>query len=414
MKKLIFSLFVAFIATTALWASNVISYTATEKLPEVTTDGWAIGLHTNAFNVAITSHEFSNGTGTITFAGEVTIIGYEAFTVCEGLTSIEIPNSVTTIGERAFSGCRGLTSVTIPNSVTTIGVLAFYECVGLTSVTIGNSVTEIGEFAFAWCENLTSIVIPNSVTTIGEYAFEVCSGLTSLTIGSSVATIGERAFLACNVLTSIICYAVTPPECGDDVFEYISQDAKVYVPASALTDYQSAKVWKDMLLLPIAADVTPMDDENPIVIPTDQDVTITWPITDGADTYTLIVSKNGKVVCTLTFNAQGQLLNIAFAAPSHNGAHQAPAATLTAQGYQFTVMGLNPGTAYTYSVTATDAGGQTLAEHKGNFSTTGGGTPTSINEVHGSQCPMRKYFHNGNLIIERNGVKYTATGQKVK
>ncbi|MCQ2324973.1 MAG: leucine-rich repeat domain-containing protein [Paludibacteraceae bacterium] len=323
------------------------------------------------------------------------------------IIDLVIPEGVDTIGDYAFYNCFGLTSVTIGNSVTSIGNYAFYECSHLTSVTIPNSVTTIGDYAFYECDFLTSVSIPNSVTTIGQSAFSNCSDLTSVTIPNSVTTIGDEAFACCWRMTSITCYAITPPKCGVKVFY---SDAKVYVPASALADYQSANYWKKMQLYPIAAEVTPMDGENPIVTPTDQDVTIIWPVTDGTDTYTLTITKNGETVCVLTFNANGQLTNIAFAAPGHNGAHQAPAATLTAQGYQFTVTGLNPGTAYDYSVTATDADGQTLAEHKGNFSTTGG---TGFKSVHDSQCTMHKYFHNGNLIIERNGVKYTPAGQKV-
>ena len=133
-KHKLFTLLVALCATTALWASNTITYTATEKLEE-TTDTWSAGLHTNAFDVSISSHTFSNGVGTVTFAGEVTTIGELAFAGCSGLTSVTIPNSVTTIGSWAFCNCSGLTSVTIPNSVTTIGSWAFEGCSGLTSVT---------------------------------------------------------------------------------------------------------------------------------------------------------------------------------------------------------------------------------------------------------------------------------------
>ncbi len=341
MKHKLLSLFVALVATTALWASNMITYTATEKLEGY---GGSLNVNKTTFGPTITSHTFNNGTGTITCSGEITTIGYSAFYGCSGLISITIPNSITTIGHGAFEGCTGLTSITIPNSVTIIGDAAFADCSGLTSIT---------------------------------------------------------------------CYAVTPPECATSAFYNISRYTKVYVPASSLTDYQNAEGWKDLQLYPIiAADTTPMDDDNPIIIPSSQEVTITWPITEGTDTYTLTITKNGETICMLTFNANGQLTNIAFAAPGHNSAHQAPAATLTAQGYQFTVTGLNPSTAYNYSVTATDAGGQTLAEYKGNFSTTGG--ETGFDLAHGLQCTMHKYFHNGNLIIERNGVKHTATGQKVK
>ena len=172
MKKLL-SLFLALVATTALWASNTITYTATQKLPE-TTSYYSTGLHTDAFNVSISSHTFSNGTGIITFSGEIITIGNRGFYNCTNLSSIEVPNSVTTIGKEVFSGCSGLTSVTIPNSVTTIGDEAFYFCSGLTSIAIPNSVTTIGEKAFDGCSGLTSITIPNSVTTIGEKAFDGC------------------------------------------------------------------------------------------------------------------------------------------------------------------------------------------------------------------------------------------------
>ncbi|MCQ2324733.1 MAG: leucine-rich repeat domain-containing protein [Paludibacteraceae bacterium] len=448
--------------------NNIITYTATEKLTNPYLEvGWT------TFGPAIISHTFSNGTGTITCGGEITKIGDMAFAF-SGLTSINIPNSVTTIEGMAFYNCASLTSITIPNSVTTIGDYAFYwcyaltsidvdaanthycsidgvlfnyakdtliqypigntrteytvpnsvttiegsaffSCSGLTSVTMPNSVATIGKRAFEDCPNLISITIPNLVTTIEELTFWGCSGLISIIIPNSVTTIGDGAFGNCSSLTTITCYAVTPPECGDDifanVFEHISQDAKVYVPASSLTDYQNAEVWKDLQLYPIAADVTPMDDENPIVIPTDQDVTITWAITGGADTYTLTITKDGETVCVLTFNADGQLTNIVFAAPGHNGARQAPAATRTTQGFQFTVTGLDPGTAYEYSVTTTNAEGQTIAEQKGNFNTTGG---TGFKSVHDSQCTMHKVLRNGQILLERNNATYTLMGQKVR
>lgn len=134
----------------------------------------------------------------------VTEIGDEAFSFCDGLTSVTIPNSVTTIGGMAFSGCSGLTSVTIPNSVTTIGSHAFVFCDGLTSVTIGNSVTSIGNYAFVFCSGLTSVTIGNSVTSIGDWAFWRCDGLTSVTIPNSVTEIGDEAFRNCDNLDSVI------------------------------------------------------------------------------------------------------------------------------------------------------------------------------------------------------------------
>ena len=166
----------------------------------------------------------------------VTSIGYEAFSYCYNLTSIEIPNSVTSIGSYAFYSCDNLTSIEIPNSVTSIGNEVFSYCSNLTSITveegnpvydsrnncnaiietetntliqgcqntlIPNSVTSIGDEAFSGCSKLTSIEIPNSVTSIGDHAFSDCINLTSIEIPNSVTSIGDTAFLHCSSLTSI-------------------------------------------------------------------------------------------------------------------------------------------------------------------------------------------------------------------
>ena len=159
--------------------NNIIIYQASSKLSE-TTSSKNPGLRTDAFNTSIQSHEFSDGKGTITFNGDVTNIGDNAFQNCSGLTSIDIPNSVTSIGSGTFYGCSGLTSIDIPNSVTSIGSYAFSDCSGLTSITIPDSITSIGYQTFSGCSGLTSVTIPDSVTSIGSYAFRNCSSLTSI------------------------------------------------------------------------------------------------------------------------------------------------------------------------------------------------------------------------------------------
>ena len=192
-------------------------------------------------NVKITRYIGSGGSVDIpeTIDGKpVTSIGWGAFQLCSGITSITIPNSVISIEDGAFQNCSGLTSITIPSSVTSIANSAFWNCSGLTSITIPSSVTSIGVNVFYGCSGLTDITvdssnpsfcsesgvlfnkdkttliyyplgktgsytIPDGVTAIGDYAFYYCSGLTSVTIPSSVTSIGESTFQHCTGLTSI-------------------------------------------------------------------------------------------------------------------------------------------------------------------------------------------------------------------
>ncbi|MBQ0076803.1 MAG: leucine-rich repeat protein [Bacteroidales bacterium] len=409
MKTKLLTLFVAFVATTALWASNTITYTATEKLAE-TTDSVTNGLHVNAFNVAISSHTFSNGVGTITFDGEVTTIGNSAFEGCSGLTSVTIPSSVTTIGSYAFYECIKLTSITIPNFVTTIGEGAFFLCAQLTSITIPNSVTTIGDDAFSDCRTLTSITIPKSVTSIGENTFSGCSKLTSVTIQSSVMSVGRNAFQYCRALTSITCYATNPPTCGSSCFESVDKSIPVYVPKQSIDAYKQAGEWKAFTnILPIGAEEVPATE--PIITPDDHSVTITWPQTDNADTYTLEIRKNGELFCTITFNNQGVMIDITFAAPARNGVRTSSAAEMTSNGYKFTINGLEPGTEYTYAVIAKDASAQPLQTYSGSFETT---MPTGLEDLTIDKRVGNKFIYGTNLYILRDGNLYTATGARVK
>lgn len=277
MKKMYLLLVAMCCLVTHAWASNVITYKANQKLAEVTGD-LDYGLHTNAFNVAITSHTFANGTGTITFAGEVTTIGKYAFYRSSDLTAITIPNSVTTIKNDAFQ-TSGITDLTIPASVTSIDEYSFRRSSKLTAIrveegnpnydsrnncnaliktatntllqgcvntVIPNTITVIGSYSFSDFANLKSIVIPTGVKEIAMNAFDDC-GLTEITLPGSLEKIGGQAFFGCE-LTKITCLATTPPACvggSYPSFQYVDKSIPVYVPGGSIKAYQSAKEWKE-------------------------------------------------------------------------------------------------------------------------------------------------------------------------
>ena len=133
----------------------------------------------------------------------VTSIGNGAFSVCTGLTSIELPEGITSIGNSAFSDCIRLTSIELPEGITSIGNSAFFHCIRLTSIELPEGITSIGNGAFSGCTGLTSIELPEGITSIGDSAFSGCTGLTSIELPEGITSIGNGAFSNCKNLTSI-------------------------------------------------------------------------------------------------------------------------------------------------------------------------------------------------------------------
>jgi len=344
----------------------------------------------------------------------VTSIGQIAFYGCTGLTSIEIPNSVTRIGDEAFFGCSGLTSITIPNRVTSIGEGAFSDCSGLTSITIPNSVTSIGDETFFGCSGLTSITIPNSVTSIGNYAFYRCSALTSIEIPNSVTSIGSYAFYDCSGLTSITCEAITPPTCeGAYVLYNVDKSIPLYVPAGSVEKYKAADQWKEFgdNIKPIQA--AEVEVVQPNAEPTTNSVVIEWPKKDDAVSYTIVIKKGTETICTLTFNADGQLLTISFAAPARNGSNRSREALQTSTGWKYTISGLEANTDYKFLISVKNSADVEIYSNEVPFKTKN--IATDIDEV--SQEPKansQKLIKDGQLYIMYEGRMYDVQGKEVK
>ena len=378
-----------------------------------------------------------------TIGNTVTSIGDWAFRGCSSLTSVMIPNSVTSIGNYAFYYCTGLTSVTIPNSVTNIRSTAFFGCSALKSINvengnpnyisqdgvlfnkgntelikypagkttsaydIPNSVTSIGSSAFSHCRSLTSVTIPNSVTSIGSDAFRGCSGLTSVTIGKNLTSIEIWAFENCTSLTSVTNYATTPQTLITNVFDNVNiSSCTLYVPAESLSAYRTADVWKDFgQILPINAEDTDVTTTTVTASATTAD--IVWPKVTGAVTYTLEIKKNGELICTLTFDAEGHLISMSFAAPSrHNAPHQTQAA-----GFSFTITGLESGTTYNYTMIVKGSDGNVLKTESGTFTTIG---TQGIEDLQCNPVQGIKILRNGQIFIQRGEKIYTITGQEIQ
>ncbi len=428
----------------------------------------------------IECYAFRNCTGLtdVTIGDGVTTIGdnevhyyepQEAFANCTNLTSVTIGKGVKSIGATTFSGCDSLksvyyrgtladwvdidfgyefcddykcykaganpleyadslfinnqyvTKIAFPNGVTKIKPWAFLKYKGFQQIHIPNHLKTIGQNAFYGCTGIDTLIIGNGVDSIYDQ-FDKCSGITYLQLGSGVKSIDYGAFYDAQKLKRIVCYAVEPPvaQVQDGWYNgsFYNYNIHVQVPCDNLEDYETDAVWGSFKYLECVGADNVDTDGKVIITPSDNEVEITWPSDGSADTYSLVITQDGKEVCTLIFNSNGQLMRIAFAAPSRNGEpHHAPAAVLTQSGYRFTVTGLNSGTKYAYAIDVKDKAGTSLNTYKGTFTTTVDGKSTDVEGVTidtslESDAP-RKVFRDGQVYILRGGKTYTLTGVEV-
>ena len=285
----------------------------------------------------------------------VTSIGDGAFASCFRLKSITIPKSVTNIGKNAFSYCDSLSTITIssknpiydsrdycnaiietatntliagcsntiiPKSITSIGDEAFIGSRTLKSISIPDNVKHIGKKAFYWCRNLEFVKLPNYIDKIEEFTFIGCSSLTSIVIPNSVKEIGTYAFAhgyqQAFALDSVLCYSTTPPTIDSTTF----YDISLYVPCEVVTDYETHPIWGKFINIQCIASER-VETEQVETVPATNSVTITWPMEDNADTYTIVIKKEDEIVSTLNFDSDGRLLNIAYAPTRGENNHPA-------------------------------------------------------------------------------------------
>lgn len=269
-------------------------------------------------------------------------------------------------------------------------------------------------------DSIKTVRVGNNATSIGAYAFANTRKLAELHIGTNVEEIGANAFAGCKRLYDIYCYPTYPPFAESNSFA--NYNVYVYVPCENQRDYTLDVVWGEFKFIECigSEDVVVTDDEV-VVAPSYEDVTITWPITDGAETYSLVITKDGVTFCTLVFNAQGQLVSIAFKprrqnAPAAEGTTPATYAEMTANGFRFTVTGLEEGSAYAYTLTVRNAANTVLETYTGDF-TTLSNTPTGINESVGEDAhaagQVEKIIRDGQVLILRNGETYDMMGQRL-
>lgn len=214
-------------------------------------------------------------------------------------------------------------------------------------------------------DSIKTLEIGQGITSISDYAFDDLINLNTLILPNSIEKIGAKAFNTCKKLYDIYCYAQFPPETSNNTF--VNYNAFLHVPCDYQRYYTADMVFSKFTNVECISAET-ISTDSIIVSPSFNDVVFTWPTESNAGSYTLTINKGGEVFCTLTFNAAGQLTGIAFA-PSRNGQRHAPAATQAANGFTFTITGLDEGTDYSYNFVIKDNSGKTLQTYSGEFRT---------------------------------------------
>ena len=424
----------------------------------------SITINNNITSISEVTFAGCSGLTSVTIPESVTSIGYSAFQECSSLTSVVIPNSVTFIDYNAFSFCSNLKTVYNCSSLNIVegtndnGSVAYYadevinacpvgdfivnyeeeiiEYIGDTTINkieIPEFVTGIEPDVFESCANIDtivwnaidcadftettapfnaqaaqikSVIFGNNVEYIPAYLCSDMTLLTEVSIPSKVNSIGENAFKGCSRLKFITSYPTLVPLAKESSFN--SYSAYLYIPCDYYDYYYLDDVFgKFKEIKCISAEEVEGSDKVEIEVDSNNNATIIWPSTDGANSYELVISKNGEVFCTLLFNENGQLTSIDFGNRS------------ASVGFQFIVTGFDGASKYKYQMTAIDKKGNEITSYKGVFATNGyegsleddeEDEPTDVVET---LADANITISDGTISADTNFTIYNTVGQNV-
>ena len=215
----------------------------------------------------------------VVVAHGITYIGFQAFSYCKSLSSVQLPDTLTGIGQHAFHTCHALEQITIPSSVHHLGKHIFSGCRSLKTLTVpfpacGTPATfsNFGEL-FGTTPDIemrkisqdnetgkeTNYYLPHSLSVlrilegceiIPSKCLMNCFVLKELHLPSSLYMMGEKAVYGCAGLKTIYCQAAEPASIHADTFGGIRFNVcRIHVPQGSTEKYKQDKHWKPFSLI---------------------------------------------------------------------------------------------------------------------------------------------------------------------
>ena len=330
-----------------------------------------------AYGIANNPTEISIGfeirTTTAPYAGTYSVVGIEDYFAMDSkyLEKVTIPESIQKIGFEAFANCQYLKEINVNASnkyfKSDDGVLFNYAMDTLLCIPDGK------EYDYT---------LPASVKYVG-----VCA------IGANM---------------DITLTVQAPEPIATDYYAIANNYSRLAVPAGSEQAYRDHDNWGRFWEIKAIKQAGESDTNQPKATPGARSVRVEWPKNDQADTYQVEIKEGSATIQEVSFNAGGDMVS-GGAAPARDGVNYAPAAELTATGFAYTFGGLKPATQYTFIIKAIQSGA-VLTSNSVNFTTD---AATGMDEVQ-STDGVQKFVRNGQLIIERDGKLYNASGAQMK
>ncbi len=398
----------------------------------------------------------------VTMSNNVTALGAKAFYKCNSLVSVTLSSRITEIADATFFNCNALKEVAIPPAVTAIGESAFQNCSTLASVTVPKGVTGVGKYAFYGCTAMTAATFKGAVPVFGSYPFGGGNNCTFyVPEGTKEAYIEALSVNASRVEVTIPSPDIVLREDGDNA--YYDSFADAYhnrtVTTATLNRRFKAGMWST-LCLPFNVSTGMMTalsmrgrvyefryatgnadqcEDCGVTLYFSQATSIQAGKCYIVNANTKMAAKESFVFSNVTIDLTADKVPDLTVPGAYDGLDgdrtggdielvgTLRPGTLTGSLAGHTYMGLKDNKIWYPN----SSSGSAIRAYRGIFRITvpinaqrvrivaDGDTVTELQVVNGQLLdapnphPARKFIKNGNLLIERNGITYTAQGAEL-